>query len=114
MSPAAIISTLEGLGIEASLSTGGLALSGQTERLTDELRRAIRADAVGLRIALSGRLFIHPRLCYYVKRGDAVETPHGPATVLQVFADRITVRARGEKKARFYVPEEIMLKQAGK
>ena len=91
--------------------SGRLKIEGDLSGLTGDLREAIRRDAVGLIIALTGRLMTHPRLCYYVRRGERVETPHGPATVLQVFADRITVRARGEKRARFYAPEEIRVKE---
>ncbi len=107
--PADIIRAAAEVGIEIMVEKNRLALTGDVSHLTDDLRAAIRREAHGIHISLTGRVRACPRLSYYVPKGSRVTTAHGEGEVLQVFADRITVLVDGEMRARFCNPNKITL-----
>ncbi len=54
------------------------------------------------------RRFGHPHAKLFPYIGRKVRTPEGPGTLLQVFAERVTVLLDSElKKCAFFMPEQI-------
>ena len=99
--------TLQDRQVQLEASGGSLRVSGSREALTPEVQRAIRAHSKALMMHLTGRLVACKDLYRYVKRGDRVGTPDGEGTVLQVFADRVTVLCDGADRASFFRPEDV-------
>ena len=86
---------------------GRLRVVGRREALTPEVEASIQEHSAELLMQVTGRLVTCKDLYRYVRRGDRVGTPSGDATVLQVFADRLTVVYDGAERAAFSRPEEV-------